>query len=461
MAYQKIYFKIALFTLVISTKVLGVENYGAYITPMCYTKTQQGKSVTNPCYVCHTNGNVPNFFNELDLQQNYLFPKKMMKNPYKNLFKDRSENIKKISDEFIIDYIRKDNYTRTLKKKYNCYFNFDEDGFDRDDKGNLTLWRAFRYKPFMGTFFPTNGSFDDVIIRLPKIFALDAQNKFDIEIYKKNLDIVVHNIKNTTKKSYVAKASSIKAELGLYPVGVEFLHSLRYIDFDKKSAKPSSRFKELRYGKKYKYVTYSELEYLANKELHDDLDEHGLPAMQSYKGDSINGFDNYMGWRYSGYIEDEDGELRVQNDEETLSCIGCHAKLGVTTDSTFALQRKSTWGYQTLESMGDKNDEYKNYLMQNPTGNEYGTNDEVLERFFNKDKTKKQDAFSKLKKDIRVLLIPSYERAMKLNKAYYLLVKEQSFIYGKEATVKPLKNVHKEIEEIDTGVKKILINNIK
>src|SRR3546814_2792844 len=43
---------------------------------------------------------------------------------------------------------------------------FDDTGFARDGSG----WRAFRYKPFPGTFWPTNGASDDVLIRLPAIF---------------------------------------------------------------------------------------------------------------------------------------------------------------------------------------------------------------------------------------------------------------------------------------------------
>ncbi len=183
--------------------------------------------------------------------------------------------------------------------------------------------------------------------------------------------------------------------------------------------------------------------------------------MQSYIYNIKKGFDNEMGWYYRGYIEDFDGTLRKQTEEETLSCIGCHAKLAATTDSTFALQRHVGWEYQNLEKIDDRDDEYKEHLLQNPTGNEYGTNSEVFEKFFNSDRSIKKEMFDKLSQDIKVLLLPSYQRAMQLNKAYYLLVKEQSYIYGKEAPMQPIKNVHKLIEDIDTGIKKVIINHFK
>src|SRR6185312_7951444 len=48
----------------------------------------------------------------------------------------------------------------------------------------------FRYKPFPGTFWPTNGSTDDVMIRLPRFFRSDAQGVENREIYKANLAIL-------------------------------------------------------------------------------------------------------------------------------------------------------------------------------------------------------------------------------------------------------------------------------
>ena len=146
------------------------------------------------------------------MQESYDFPAAARRNPFKNLFIDRSEKIAKISDDEILSYIRKDNYKDEngeiiLEKKlknldpkwdYNkngiwdgyipdCEYNFDEDGFDVGKDGEMTGWRAFSYYPFLGTFWPTNGSTDDTLIRLPKIFQFDENGKIDREIYKLNL----------------------------------------------------------------------------------------------------------------------------------------------------------------------------------------------------------------------------------------------------------------------------------
>ena len=45
-------------------------------------------------------------------------------------------------------------------------FAFDDHGYDHHPDGTPTGWRAFAYYPFVGTFFPTNGSADDVLVRL-------------------------------------------------------------------------------------------------------------------------------------------------------------------------------------------------------------------------------------------------------------------------------------------------------
>ncbi len=46
---------------------------------------------------------------------------------------------------------------------------------------------------------------------------------------------------------------------------------------------------------------------------------------------------------------------------------------------------------------------------------------------------------------------------MQLNKAYYSIVKEQSYIYGRDANSKPVKNVHKTVEQnAGTGITSIL-----
>ncbi|MEA1983430.1 MAG: hypothetical protein U9N39_07790, partial [Campylobacterota bacterium] len=61
--------------------------------------------------------------------------------------------------------------------------------------------------------------------------------------------------------------------------------------------------------------------------------------------------------------------------------------------------------------------------------------------------------------DISKLILPSAKRALELNKAYRVIVEEQSYIYGRDAHVKPVENVHKELEiGEDTQVDMLNIN---
>ena len=95
--------------------------------------------------------------------------------------------------------------------------------------------------------------------------------------------------------------------------------------------------------------------------------------------------------------------------------------------------------------------------MNNQTGNEYRNNMEVFNTFFKADNTPKQVAFAQLESDISLLLMPSAERALQLNKAYQVIVKEQSFALGRDAVVAPLTNVHQQVElDSDTGIDTVL-----
>ncbi len=305
-----------LFSIEIDLKRNTLMNESAYITSQCYTKTEDTNNkniLHNPCYSCHTKNKEPNFtFEDDELQSAYDFPTPALKNPWTNLFKDRTAQVAKISNKEILHYINSNNYSKNnhiiLKDKlknvpnewdYNengkwdgyipdCYFNFDNEGFDKNQKGNYTGWRSFAYRPFLGTFWPTNGSTDDVLIRLDKVFMQNEKGEFDLEVYKLNLSLVESLIKqadvgiepidekkygydmnqngkldiakkivfkwkqpkydNQTFKisdfsmTYVGKAKKLLKENkyliapGLYPLGTEFLHTVRYIGIDKNNA---------------------------------------------------------------------------------------------------------------------------------------------------------------------------------------------------------------------------------
>ena len=209
----------------LTSKVI-VNKKSAYISPQCYTKTEdRNNNVHNPCYSCHINSKVPNFIDDADIQESYGFSENSNINPFTNSFKDRTLNVESISDEEILSYIKEDNYKDkngdiiiSNKLKYDlpkewdfnvsdikdakwsgyipdCYFNFDEEGFDLDKDNKYSGWRAFAYTPFLGTFWPTNGSTDDVLIRLPSSMMKDKDGVFSKEVYKINLAIVESMIK--------------------------------------------------------------------------------------------------------------------------------------------------------------------------------------------------------------------------------------------------------------------------
>jgi len=244
-------------------------------------------------------------------------------------------------------------------------------------------------------------------------------------------------------------------------VQTEFLHSVRYIDVDtKNNIQMSSRMKELRYGVKKSWYSYSDLKGIGAHKIKEKID---FPdRIDQYVGDIELGLSNQRGWYYQGFIEDKKGDLRPQSYEETLYCMGCHSNLGATADSTFVFGRKFDknthqegwyhWSQKGFKNIADRilengDSEYVSYLKANNAGDEFRENKEVINKFFKKDFALKKASIQKLKKDISYLLMPTPKRAVKLNKAYKVIVNEQSFIYGRDATIKPVHNVHKSVND--------------
>ena len=524
-----------------------VNSRGVYVTSQCYTKTKDSEGgVHNPCFACHTNSKEPNYIDDWDLQVSRAFSEATKKNPFTNLFKDRSTLVAAISDAEMLGYVRADNYfdgdnkimlAETLKNvpaewDYNgdgkwsgytpdCYFNFDSEGFDRNLEGNITGWRSFAYYPFLGTFWPTNGSTDDVLIRLPEIMQQDENGRFSLEVYKLNLAIVESLIKQTDvvitatdetkygvdlnqngivdtaekvvykweKPSYdlaaqkiydfsmyyvgKAKEAQIANDLhiapGLYPERTEFLHTVRYIDVkDDGNISMAKRMKELRYGIKTAWNNYGALRNLALSEIKE---KDAFPdRLRTIMGNAESGLGNGMGWKYQGFIEDKEGYLRPQTREETLFCIGCHSGIGAIVDSTFVFPRKldhtakqNGWYHWTQDRDGlkgikepilaDGRYEYSLYLEKNGAGDEFRGNHEVMEKFFDANGVLKPDELETLHNDISHLLIPTAKRALELNKAYKVIVDEQSYIYGRDAHVGIATNVYEEVEiDQPTGI---------
>jgi hypothetical protein len=136
--------------------------------------------------------------------------------------------------------------------------------------------------------------------------------------------------------------------------------------------------------------------------------------------------------------------------------MGCHTTIGSTIDQTFAFARKITgadgWGYINLKGMrdapfmgGGSEGEIQHYLRTVGGGNEFRENDEIIEKFFNEDGTLNESSLTGL--DVYDLITPSVRRALDLNKAYMTIVRDQDFIYGRDANIKPAVNVYQSIDE--------------
>ena len=138
--------------------------------------------------------------------------------------------------------------------------------------------------------------------------------------------------------------------------------------------------------------------------------------------------------------------------------MGCHNGIGITVDQTFSFPRKlpgaSGWKYQDLRGMSDvpaaghAEPEYLTYMRRAGGGDELRANDEMLARFFPGgalDEAEVHRAAPGGDRDLAWLLAPSRARALALDKAYLLIVREQSFTRGRDATLAPAANVHREI----------------
>lgn len=379
------------------------------------------------------------------------------------------------------------------------YFNFDHEGFDHAPDGRYTGWRSYAYYPLPGSFMPTNGSTDDVSIRLAPAFQQNAQGQFDLAIYKLNLAIVEAMILEQDiaieltdeqalgvdldkdgklthasivkydwaplEKRFMSYVGNAKQQLEagkvhlaakLFPEGTEFLHSVRYLDIAPNGqVAMAPRMKELRYARKTNWLNYYQWEVLVSAETKE---RHDFPGRtKKVRGSAEEGVGVPQGWVYQGFIEDRQGQLRPQTYQEQVTCTGCHSGIGVMMDTNISFYRKLPhtsfqqgwyhWGQKSMVGLpepkrqSDNEYEYSYYLKNNPTGDEFRSNHQVQQRFFDPQGQPKEAVFEQLHQDISVLMLPSAERALALNKAYKLVVDEQSFILGKTPLLAPLDQV--------------------
>lgn len=467
-----------------------VYNRESVIPPQCYTRTE---GEHNPCYVCHQNAipNRENVMNDGHLQAAYSFSDKGLTNHWQNLFEDRSQRINKISDKEIIKWVNTDNYSelpqRLEKVGYEGWIPdlddlhlgaeaFDEYGFAKDG----SHWVAFNYKPLPSTFWPTNGSTDDVMIRLHEDYRSDKEGNYSLDVYRANLAIVEADIKGlesistlpvnekvigkdlnrdgklsiietiTDVSDYVGKAEGYFKDTYLYPKHTEFLHTVRYLGVDGNEIGVSTRMKEVRYMRKWK--AFRKSVYARHYQLEGYEKDAGNYPGYANVGD--HGLDNGNGWAIAGFIEGRDGRLRVSTFEENLFCMGCHNSVGATIDKTFSFARKldgkKGWGYINLKGMpdvpsvGDQQGEILTYFERVGGGDEFRSNTEMLERWFHKDGTLNREKVLAAK-DVYELITPSLDRALDLNKAYRVIVEDQDFIFGRDATITPPLNVYSEV----------------
>jgi hypothetical protein len=484
----------------------------ASIPSMCYASTSGG---ANGCWTCHTTGIGPNTLTDFELQREYSFSQAARKNPWTNLFEDLSAAAAVMSDVEILDYIRQDNYgpLRTAlagRRAYRGYTpdldldaGFDDEGFARDGSG----WRALRYKPFPGSFWPTNGSAGDVFIRLPPAFRADAAGVPSRDVYKVNLALLEAAVASPSQppqegKSalgspgagrevepvselvagfdldadgalsgavarirrlparYAGGAAGVPVRAWLLPQGTELLHSVRYLDPDRPTLL-ARRMKELRYARKVDELDDWAIARAYEREA-EEKDE-GRPPV--YGGAADVGLKSDFGWQIQAFIEDERGRLRLQTEEEHRACMGCHSAVGVTVDQSFSLARKlpgaAGWRHQDLRGIpdvpqaGHAEPEVLTYLRRVGGGDDFRANPEMLARFFPGGVLNEAEARRGAPggdRDLAYLVAPSRERALLLDKAYRALVQRQRFEAGRDAALGAATGVLRVVERETTGL---------
>ena len=243
----------------------------------------------------------------------------------------------------------------------------------------------------------------------------------------------------------------------LFPEGTEFVHSVRYLDVAADgTVGAAARLKELRYARKTGWRNYTTLLQQAQQELKEAVGNPDEP--ERFFGDIESGIANGKGWRLQGFIEAADGSLRPQTYEESLTCVGCHGAIGRGVDSVISFARKlpdgapgGGWYHwdaaRPLGVLTDGDGEYARYLRRNGAADEFRANAEAWGRFADTEGALDAQRLPGLRTGVAALTEPSAERALALDKAYRLLVEEQSFAKGRLPVLAPLDGtVYREVE---------------
>jgi hypothetical protein len=482
-------------------------NPAPYIPPHCYAKTEpvvKGGEPRNSCYVCHQSSRPPNYIDDRDLQLEYSFAEPARVNHWRNAFVDRRVQIAEVSDSEILEYVRFDNYrlrrggnavAARLAKVPEAWdvnkngrwdgfvpdaaFRFDERGFDRDAAGRYTGWRAYAWVGVPG-FLPGDGSSGDALIRLPEVFRRARNGEVSRRIYELNLAILEAVIKredvaidSVDEKalgvdldrdgrlgvadrvvfrwrplageymSWVGQARDksgggevYRPTAGLFPVGTEILHSVRYLDLRDGRVVMAPRMKELRYTRKRTWQSYSELEQTVGAEA---LEKEQFPdRLRQLIGDAERGLNNGSGWILQGFIEDASGRLRPQSYEETAFCVGCHGGVGATDDSIFSFGRK-------LPGTAMARGWFHRSQSPAPAPERHG-----------RDGRGEYSQYRQLNGSDSAQLSPSSGRALTFDKLYREIVREQSYVRGREPVFPGADEPHHRITASSTAIKKIV-----
>jgi len=373
-----------------------------------------------------------------------------------------------------------------------AHFRFDADGFDHRPDGTATGWRALAYYPLPGSF-PSAGSAGDVLIRLDPALRTPSTALAEPEelVTRLNFAIVEALIRERdvpiaplderrvgvdldldgqlgtarsvkferdaaggTRMQYVGRARELlraghfPIAPGLFPLGTEFLHTLRYLDVEAGRVRMAARMKELRYAQKVRWFSPRDLAARASAEAVEQLESPNGARYVLWEFD--RGVYNGRGWLLSDFIEDAQGALRPATHEESAFCVGCHGGVGATTDSIFSFARKHSapnagYSYASAREPSalpeprtrDGTYEYTQYLRENRGADAFADNRELRERFFTANGALRPAAERALHRDVSPLLWPSPTRALALDRAYRAIVVEQSFTHGRDALQNP------------------------
>lgn len=351
-------------------------------------------------------------------------------------------------------------------------YEVNSDGIDSKN-GAVTGWINYGYDPLPG-FMAVDGSIGDAFIRLPKEFRQDRNKKYSSDTYLLNIAILEAIIKQEnvpitgfSEKNYgvdldgdgvltdspkeirfkaniasgegmhyvgyagtLQDKNKITVAAGLYPVGTEFFHSVRYLALSGSDVVMAPRMKEIRYAKKIGETNYDFHRRFSISEAAERVKfPNNIPMVE---GDFERGVMNGLGWLLQGFIEDSAGNLRPQSYEEHVFCVGCHSALGRLTDSTFSFARKNKIGPYTTKS---------GYSYISDKGA-----DEL-------------DLYRKNNSSYEIDFEDPEGTVSKLNAAYMEVVKKQSFKYGRDANYESSSFHFRNISpNKETGIKDIIKN---